>query len=592
VPNTRIAILPDNVANRIAAGEIIERPAAVVKELLENSLDAGGKHIKVKFSRGGKFSISVEDDGCGMSREEALLAIRRHATSKLRSMDDLNSLTTFGFRGEALPSIGSVSKFRLFTRGMEDAWGTEICINGGKIENIRDCAKLPGTEIIVENLFHNVTARRKFLKSDDTESAHIISLVKAMAFAEAGMQFSLCQDGSEIFVSPATNTIGDRANAIFRHGEKFTDFHWKDEKISLHGTICDPSFANVCRKNIVVFVNSRLIRSDLVNFAICEELGPIFPNHRGILAYIFIKIDPGAVDVNVHPMKMEVRFRNESAVRASIKNCLAGVFSGEKSFAGNNTPIAIPPPGESAAAHLQFPMVRRNGSPRSPMASFPGRSVGEIGLGAKILAHSQGTFDGATGTNTCEEWRFVGTMGEEIALFECSTGLIIFNIKLALRRVTYEKIIANIGAVDPQRLLIPIEISVAHTGEERVKNAISILGKYGFSIYSFGKYDYKIDAIPPWISYASAEIIAGEFLSSSSEVAKNLGQSNMDEFIAKRMAITASSKDYNTQDSVENLRHALLACPTPLLCPSGNAIFFELPFCEINGRFYANRSEI
>jgi DNA mismatch repair protein MutL len=246
--DSTIEVLPEDVANKIAAGEIVERPAAIVKELVENSLDAEIKLISVRFSRGGKFSIVVEDDGFGMQKEEALLSIKRHATSKLRHIQDLDSLATFGFRREAIPSIASVSKFRLMTCFGNDGHGTEIIVDGGKVMAIKDRAKFKGTKVIVENLFYNVPARRKFLKSYETESMNIISLIKNLALAELDGKFSLFENGNLIFQSPNSKSLGDRINEIFKHDEKFIDFSYAEEDYAVDGAICDPTFGNVCQK--------------------------------------------------------------------------------------------------------------------------------------------------------------------------------------------------------------------------------------------------------------------------------------------------------------------------------------------------------
>ena len=247
----KIHILAPNVVNQIAAGEIVERPAAVVKELVENSLDANAKNISINFSHGGKFYISVEDNGIGMSEDEIFLAIERHATSKISKIDDLGSLSSFGFRGEAIPSISSVAQVTISSKNDSDDFGTKVRLSGGNVLSIQKIARQTGTKIVVENLFFNVPARRKFLKSDETENNHIVSLIREFSLIKNDIKFSLFRDDELIFESQNKESIGERLNAIFKYDEKFIDFEYSDGDISPHGAICSPDFGNICKKSYI-----------------------------------------------------------------------------------------------------------------------------------------------------------------------------------------------------------------------------------------------------------------------------------------------------------------------------------------------------
>ncbi|MDR1232878.1 MAG: DNA mismatch repair endonuclease MutL [Puniceicoccales bacterium] len=580
--DSSIKVLPEDVANKIAAGEIVERPATIVKELVENSLDAEAKLISVKFSRGGKFSIFVEDDGFGMHKEEALLSIKRHATSKLRHIQDLDSLATFGFRGEAIPSIASVSKFRLMTCSGNDAHGTEIVMDGGKVVAVKDCAKFNGTKVIVENLFYNVPARRKFLKSDETESMNIISLIKNLALAELNVKFSLFQNGNEIFQSPNSKNFGDRINEVFKYSEKFIDFSYAEGDYAIDGAICDPNFGNVCKKNMVVFVNNRLVKSNIVNYAICDVLEPIFPNHRGILAYVFLKVNPAIVDVNVHPMKKEVRFKNEMAVRGFIQRALLDVF---KKHGGMVVEKFVQGEGQPMLQNFQQPQLQSlpkgpllQDSPITPPANkIPRREIPFVGQQKLDIFPMAEPSD--------RDWKFVGIAFGEIAIFEQRTGIIIFNIRLALSRVTYEKVMAQRDVVSSQQLLLPIEFSLSQEESDRFQRFLPIFLKNGFSVYSFGQYDYKIDAIPEWLSYQDAASLVHRLIGKDNASTKNEQALNMEEIFARCISQVSSLENYGTQDSIKKLQNALLLCQNPLLCPLGNAIYFELPLADMGRRF-------
>ncbi len=315
-----IRILSDRVANQIAAGEVIERPAAVVKELVENALDAGATRVEVEFSHGGRSLIRVEDNGCGMSKDDALMSLERHATSKLVETADLDRLGTFGFRGEAVPSIASVSRFELRTRPLEAPAGTEILINGGKLVHVRECGLAPGTRITVSHLFNSVPARRKFLKSDATESAHIIQTVRLYALACPRTAFTLIEDGRVLFQSPMCTTLVERVAEIF--GRQMTadllPLETSDAGLKLSGLIGKPGINRATRHEMLMFVNRRPVDSRTLNYAVIESYATLLAKGRYPVAVLFLDLDPSEVDVNVHPAKREVRFRAEGAVRGFV----------------------------------------------------------------------------------------------------------------------------------------------------------------------------------------------------------------------------------------------------------------------------------
>ena len=317
---SKIRVLPDHVANQIAAGEVIERPAAVIKELVENSLDAGATRIAVEFREGGRGLMRVEDNGAGMSREDLLLALKPHATSKISEAADLDRLTTFGFRGEALPSIASVARCLLRSRTAESEAGAEVLVNGGAIVHVRDCGRPVGTSVEVAHLFHPVPARRKFLKSDATEAAHIVQCVRLYALAHPRVAFTLFEADREVFRSPECTTLRERVGEIF--GRQLADLLVSIEVgefgLRLHGLIGRPGASRATRHEMLTFVNGRPVDSRALNYALVEGYHESVPKGRYPLAFVFFECDPAAVDVNVHPAKREVRFRNENVVRSFV----------------------------------------------------------------------------------------------------------------------------------------------------------------------------------------------------------------------------------------------------------------------------------
>src|SRR5580704_6820459 len=405
---SRIRILPEAVANKIAAGEVVERPASVVKELLENALDAGAKTIRVETEVGGKRMIRVIDDGHGMTHDDALLAFERHATSKLRSADDLLSISTLGFRGEALPTIAAVSRLLLETRGESEAEGTRLEFAGGKLVSVKPAGLPAGTTISVADLFYCVPARRKFLKSDTTELGHIASLVTHYALANPDKHFVLTTPTQEIINSPPAEKLADRiyqlfgrqsmeelveippTSAPFRAAitEPELEAGEKGAPLTVRGFTSRPDVQRPNRNGIYIFVNRRLVRDRLILHAIHEAYRNILPPSVFPATLLFLEMPYDEVDVNVHPAKIEVRFRRPQFVhdfaRDSIRHALMSVRP-VPSFAAATA--AIPPgsPPASTFSPAAFGAAAASGVPR---AIIPG--IEEIGLGS---GGSDGGFD-------------------------------------------------------------------------------------------------------------------------------------------------------------------------------------------------------
>jgi DNA mismatch repair protein MutL len=321
---SKIKVLPDSVANKIAAGEVVERPASVVKELLENALDASARRIDVEIESGGKRLIRIVDDGEGMSRDDAILAFERHATSKLRSADDLDRITTLGFRGEALPSIASVSRLFLRTKTAQDEAGTEVEFNGGKLVAVRDVAWPGGTEMEVRDLFFNIPARRKFLKSDATESFHITNLVQHYALANHQLSFLLINNGREaIRVSPV-QTLKERAYQILGSSllGKLVAVGLQADGLKIVGFVSNPQEQRSSRDAQYFFVNRRFVRDQLISRGLSEAYRSMMPSGVYPAAVLFIELPPTEVDVNVHPAKTEVRFLRENAVLGFVRDAV------------------------------------------------------------------------------------------------------------------------------------------------------------------------------------------------------------------------------------------------------------------------------
>src|SRR5215475_9989068 len=322
---SRIRLLPETVASQVAAGEVVERPASVVKELIENSIDAGSCKIDIVIRRGGISLVRVIDDGWGMDRDDALLSLERHATSKIRSAADLQAVATLGFRGEALPSIASVSRFRMTTREARAIAGTEILVNGSKIDVVRDGGEAPGTQIEVRSLFYNLPARRKFLRSENTESRNIEHQVHLQAIGHPQTGFSLMRDDRILFQLPATATLGDRIRDLYGVEllQRLVEVDGAPSpNIQISGFIGQAGLSRQTRSQQLVFVNGRAIESSLITGAVREGYHTALMKGQYPVTFLFLELDPTAVDVNAHPAKREVRFHDPYGVRETIVRCI------------------------------------------------------------------------------------------------------------------------------------------------------------------------------------------------------------------------------------------------------------------------------
>jgi len=484
-----IRILEPTVASQIAAGEVVERPAAVIKELLENSLDAGAHRVTVDFSRGGKARMIVEDDGKGMTGDEALLSLERHATSKIQLAADLDRIATFGFRGEALPSIASVARFTMQTRPASAPSGTEIAVNGGKLVHRRDHGMAPGTRIEVANLFHPVPARLKFLKSDETEAAHIVRLVRLYAIAHPEVGFLLREDGREIFRSPGNAPLLDRVREIWGRqvAEEVTIMPaFERPGMRLSGLLGKPGVSRGTRQDLVTVVNGRPVDSRTMAFALTESYHTLIPKGRYPLAFVFLEMDPAWVDVNVHPAKREVRFRDEAKVRNFLIESVLAVLRarGDEGLPAETVPaiapvtplavdvpsvsVAVPPPGRAAAY-----VPPTSSAPVSP-AHAPAVRLG---------------------------WRLLSRLREERAVFETPTGLAVLDLGAAHQRVLYESILAQFTAQKPvsQPLLVPLSIELEPLPAAVLKERLPLLTSAGFDFEEYGRNFWRIQALPAWL---------------------------------------------------------------------------------------------
>ncbi len=445
---SRIRLLPETVASQVAAGEVVERPGSVVKELVENSIDAGARKVDILIRRGGISLMRVIDDGSGMDRDDALLSLERHATSKIRSVSDLEAIGTLGFRGEALPSIASVSRFRLTTREPDAVAGTEIVVNGGKIDVVRDGGEAPGTQVEVRSLFYNVPARRKFLRAENTESRNIEHQLHLQAIGHAQIAFTFARDDRVAFQLPATATLTDRirdlyGNQLLQQLVALNGSH--SPQIRISGLIGQAGLSRQTRAQQLVFVNGRAIESPLITAAVREGYHTTLMKGQYPVTFLFLELDPGAVDVNVHPAKREVRFRDPNGVREAIARCIQetlarGRADWQEKFRPPAPAPTQPPVDLTLRPQVSGPEESHRELPQFPPAEIVGQAhrlpVPSVDSASEALALQKR----AERPATQEQFQIIGVLNKLYVLMENADGLVLVDQHAAHERILFEEL--------------------------------------------------------------------------------------------------------------------------------------------------------
>ena len=601
---SRIRLLPETVASQVAAGEVVERPASVVKELIENSIDAGARKIEIITHRGGISLVRVIDDGSGMDRDDALLSLERHATSKIRSAADLQTIGTLGFRGEALPSIASVSRFRLTTREPNAIAGTEIIINGGKIDVVRDGGEAPGTQVEVRSLFYNLPARRKFLRSENTESRNIEHQIHLQAIGHPRIAFTLLRDDRLVFQLPETATLSDRIRDLYGSEllERLIQVNGNaSAKVQISGLIGQAGLSRQTRAQLLIFVNGRAIESGLITAAVREGYHTALMKGQYPVTFLFLDLDPGAVDVNVHPTKREIRFRDPTEVREAIVHCLRQTLERsriewqEKFRAPAATPPAvtkIPAPG----------MVERQLAaavdPESVRAGYrPGVSAPQPRLAPDDRKESvAGVVDAGRARQTArakhaapQQFQIIGVLNKLYVLMENADGLVLVDQHAAHERILFEDLQRRMEeqGVPAQKLLLPQTFDLPPRDSDWIERNMSILQKMGIGIESFGPNSFKIDSLPSFLNVSDPSQFMRKVIDDLKSVTSNSSAMRLgEEMIAKTVCRHAvKANDPLRYLEVEKLIQDLLECDLPYCCPHGRPTMIQISLAELEKKF-------
>lgn len=628
VKDGHIRLLPIHVANKIAAGEVVERPASVVKELLENALDAGATRIEITITAGGRKLIEVRDNGRGMIRDDALLCLERQATSKIRDVDDIESIDTLGFRGEALPSIASVSRFTLRTRHEDAESGVELVVNGGSLAEVHEAGMPVGTTIAVRDLFFNVPARRKFLRAYQTEQAHVRSVFTLHALAHPEVGFTLTADGREIERVPAGATLEERVLDLF--GQEFHEglrpIEHEECGIRVSGFAGLPHQGRRDRSEQYIFVNRRPATAPIIAYALREAYPPLEDNRKPIVL-LFIDLAPERVDVNVHPTKREVRFQKAAEVREAIINgvgmALAG--GGRGDIGGQEPGDGSQGPGDGSRGTgdgSQGPGAGGQGSedgkrefePYTPRGHFPypmprpvvdsgglagGGVVGStLPVGAVVApsgaaAPSGGGLPLFTPPADGSPWRWFKVLGsvadERYLLLETEAGFVTVDPRAAYERVLYEKLLESQqrNQMIMQPLLIPESVRLAPADAARVRKHLDVMNSLGFAVADFGNDHFIVEALPDILGDISCRELLGNIAYDFEYAGQKRGSEKWcEELIARAASRAASGGRVNfAEGEVEEVLNALAECRMPYTCPRGKPTMIFTSYRELDRKF-------
>lgn len=580
-----VRILSENLANKIAAGEVVERPASVVKELVENALDAGATDVRVEISAGGRRLIRVSDNGHGMSREDALLALERHATSKIASDQDLETITSLGFRGEALPSIASVARLRLKTREAGSIEGTEILAEGGVIRSVQACGMAVGTELSVEQLFFNTPARLKFLRSAETEASHVGDLLARLALSRPERAFRYISDGREQFqVNPGD--LQQRLQKLVARDTSLFPVMGETAAASIGGYLAAPAAARSTTAAMFTYINGRFVRDKVVQHAVMQAFRPILEKGRYPLLALFITLPPGEVDVNVHPTKHEVRFRHRQQVHDTIVGCLDAVLrespwlQGRELLLQRVVPSVVHRPVDHRGG-VQQALDRFVAATEAPAPEICEEAAAYHAPAAgPVSSEPRGYFSGMA---------VIGQFRAAYILCQTDDRLVIIDQHAAYERVRFEQLKTAFmtGSIESQGLLLPENLELTFSESDLVNRHRSLLTSLGFELEPFGGQTWRVIAIPRIAAGAAAASLLRDLLAGLAQQGTSSAFDEIRDELLARVACHAVVRGSRHLDRVqiEALLQAMDRTDFSAHCPHGRPVSHEITLKELEKIF-------
>ena len=569
-----IRVLPDILASQVAAGEVVERPSSVVKELVENSLDAGAREVMVDIENGGVNLIRVTDDGCGMTREDALLSLERHATSKLRTSADLANIVTLGFRGEAVPSIASVAKFRMITRRAVELTGTELVVDGGKLRDVRESGGAPGTVIEARNLFFNIPARRKFMRAESTESAHVEQQLRLHALAAPGVRFRFRRDDRLVFDLPGVSRKVDRVRQLLGTelgGDLVEVPETMGAGMQVDGFVLPAQHARKGRRHQFVFLNGRPIEDIAVSKGLAEGFRGNLPEGLHPAAWLWIEMEPNLVDVNVHPAKKEVRFHRAHEIRDLIARAVAECLKPRpRQIPGS--PVA---PESNPSASFEMKTATRGPLFHASQHEWilPPREEHQI----------------PKRVSKAPQFQLIGMLQDRYVMFESDAGLVLFDPKAARERIIFEQLIkGRKDGLETQHLLIPVLVEMDPRDLDVILREKMALLEAGLEVEAFGGNTLQLRTIPAFLQLDDPKLFLNEILEETLHGPSSAGKFAFDR-LAKIIANQAGKRVVPRLIEALELLDELFECDLPYCAADGRPTLTEYNRKDIDRRFGVGR---
>jgi len=587
--DTKIKILPDAIINRIAAGEVVERPSSVVKELVENSLDAGASSITVELEESGRRLIRVSDDGAGMNSEDLRLSVERHATSKLDSGSDLFAIATLGFRGEALPSIASVSHFTIRSRARDADFGAQITVEGGRISEVQDAGCPPGTEIEVRGLFYNTPARRKFLKSDSTERAHVTETMQRFALANMHVRFQLKHDGRLILNLPAVEELHERVAAVL--GRELYPHLFPINKsfgaLKIIGMLSSPEKSRPSQNALHLFLNGRPINDRSLKHAVTSAYGSMLQGGRYPVSVLLLEVPHDTVDVNVHPQKTEVRFSDPRGIYNFLHEAVRETL-GASPWLGGAMPQTRTQLQERVSNAIRT-FSTAGTKPYSSGFSFSYGASSRIAEKREVYASHEIKQREPQGSGFFSSLIPLAQLDNTYILCQSHSGLVLVDQHAAHERINFERLKAAFasGESSAQTMLFPLRMDLNAIQEAALEDFYPQLERMGFLIDPFGGNSYAVKAAPPILANADVGAALKDLLDEAASFGGSRAVQERIEHALSTVACHASVRAHDklSFEQMESLLHRLDGIDFSGNCPHGRPVYFEMTYEEMERRF-------
>jgi len=594
--NSKIQILPENLANQIAAGEVVERPASVVKELVENSLDASASEIFVDIEKGGKALVRVTDNGHGMKKDDAFLSLERHATSKVKCAEDLFALHTMGFRGEALPAIASVSRLRLTTRSVEDDAGWQIYAEAGTIRQADAVGIAPGTVVEVRNLFFNTPGRRKFLRKEETEFGHIADVVSRLALSRPDVHFRLSHNGRNYLEAYRHNRLEERAASLLGRNVASSLLPVDSDSGNgemLVGLLGSPGISRSNTSQVYTYVNGRYVRDRVIQHAILEAYRSLLEKRRYPIAVLFIDLPPEMVDVNVHPTKHEVRFRNQQQVHdfivSALRERLQHVSSESATITGGFSPAEM----VTAPAPVQLVQSEYRDRVQESLAAFNEKVavVPVISAVSTVKGEMTGWSAGQDKESAMPEgWRLIGQYLNSYLLCQVNDELVLIDQHAAHERIGFEHLRDQLASdgIESQSLLFPVVLELDHREAAVLTEHLDEFPRFGFEVEAFGGRSFTVKSVPALVVDVDVERLIRDLAAELNEIGRS-GQ--LSDEIERVLAVLAChsmvrANQALSQSEMQQLLKDLSLIDFGSCCPHGRPVIHRLSKRDIEKLFH------